>query len=1095
MVSTRSELVPVAPGTPLRPVALTGPSAARTTLLRDPLRPYVFFELDTGLIQTLPAGADPTDAGAWEQSGGSTAAGGFVSGDNAPSAGDGVDGDTYFARADGDFYSPKAAGAWPAAPAILRRRYATLPGEIGVLDNSYHPGHNRRYGISPDGDRDLGTGTNWETAFAGRLAAWWKSWTLPGAEGFAERGYYRTAMNIVGPQYNGAKCYFDKAEFAGVLHIFGDFSGAVLTARLEDMSLLGELWTWDRFGPVATKNLKLGEIHCGSSITANLAGTEGRGAHLYSWNQGMSGDLIRVYDTGNDPNMDAAIAADGATNNPSGFRFKRWIVDDTAVHGVYLTGPDQQVDEIIVNAFGRTEWLGSALDFMQDAPNLASCYELCGVWLNRTTGGAGSIKVNNVTGRANARYEMRVSETDIANIKPFEIGRLECPNVGVGGSTGTAATSTGRGVTIGDRNHMSASARVNVILGATDLGYADGVTLQTGYSSLNYENAFGLSAVTRTGPTTINNPGVNRGVYSAASTMLFDPFVNTYSHTGAGTSNARATALEINGFANMPSGLRYIYRGSSLATETGVLWKAKPGSSLGPLTGDATSGGTTTKVFLRIDGANNTTVGPVDSNAFRDGAGAIAINATSDLTLLLKRLATPTIAAGFPGVRFTGTCDNITLAGGAITGYDVGIAKGTATITRLSVYNTKALGGGAPNNTTSTNLLPSEYKIVGAAFAEPNVIQVAALADLPTAVSGAITLTAGRTYQFTQTVDLLGARLSVGANTVILGTSSENARIKSTGLSAATPLITGTGSIPIRNIALEATKVLALTAGTAADALDWAGVNIVNSSDVGTIAGYNNIVFATCAFLNSGGLAFGGTIGSVVATSTLFDAAPGTTVLSFPASLVITRRIRLTSCPFIVLPGETGINVDVAATIPNEGYIIENPNFAGGGTYTAGVTFSDNKAAWGSGIGVPASASVGNAYMEANATATTIAATSTFVKAAGATTMGAITQRFSHTANRLTYTGSATRSFAVESIVSLTSGNTNVVAVAIYKNGAIVPGGVSRVTTSGSGKSENVSTQAVVSLATDDYVEMWVANESAVQGITVSDLSLLIRPV
>lgn len=428
----------------------------------------------------------------------------------------------------------------------------------------------------------------------------------------------------------------------------------------------------------------------------------------------MAGDLIRVHDTGNDPNMDAAIAADGNTANPSGFRFKRWVVDDTAVHGVYLTGPDQQVDEITVNAFGRTAWLGGPTDYIQDAPNEASCYELCGVWLNRTTGRLPLIRVNNVAGRANARYELRVSETDIVGVKPIEIGRLECPNLGIGGSTGNAATSTGRGIAIGDRNHMSASARVNVSLGEAVIGFSGGVTLQTGYSSLSYENAFGLSAVTRTGPTTISNPGVNKGVYSAANTTLLDPFVNTYSHTGAGTSNARATALEVNGFANMPSGVRYLFRGSSLATEVGILWKAKPGSVLGQVTGDATSGGATSKTFVSINGAHGTTVGPIDSNAFRDATGCVAINATNDLTVLIKRLAAPAIVSGFAGVRITGACDNLTLVGtGKIAGFDVGIAKGTATLTHTSIQNMISKGGGLPNNTTGTNLLVTDYAGVG----------------------------------------------------------------------------------------------------------------------------------------------------------------------------------------------------------------------------------------------------------------------------------------------------------------------------------------------------------------------------------------------
>jgi hypothetical protein len=164
----------------------------------------------------------------------------------------------------------------------------------------------------------------------------------------------------------------------------------------------------------------------------------------------------------------------------------------------------------------------------------------------------------------------------------------------------------------------------------------------------------------------------------------------------------------------MPSGLRYLFRGSSLATAIGVLWRAKQGSLIGPITGDATSGTLTTKVFLRIDGAHGTTVGPVDSNAFRDGFGAIAINATNDLTLMLKRVASPSISAGFHGVRITGVCDNLTITGtGKITGFDIGIAKNAATLTHTSIQNIVSKGGGLPANTTGSNLTGGDYTAIG----------------------------------------------------------------------------------------------------------------------------------------------------------------------------------------------------------------------------------------------------------------------------------------------------------------------------------------------------------------------------------------------
>ena len=105
----------------------------------------------------------------------------------------------------------------------------------------------------------------------------------------------------------------------------------------------------------------------------------------------------------------------------------------------------------------------------------------------------------------------------------------------------------------------------------------------------------------------------------------------------------------------------------------------------------------------------------------------------------------------------------------------------------------------------------------------PTYVLVYSTADLPAAVAGVITLAANTTYVITTTVDLAGARLVCSANTAIIGGSSENCRIKSTGLGAS-PLITSAYSLPMRNVSIEATIALALDAtGNPDQALDWTG--------------------------------------------------------------------------------------------------------------------------------------------------------------------------------------------------------------------------------------------------------------------------------
>ncbi len=124
-----------------------------------------------------------------------------------------------------------------------------------------------------------------------------------------------------------------------------------------------------------------------------------------------------------------------------------------------------------------------------------------------------------------------------------------------------------------------------------------------------------------------------------------------------------------------------------------------------------------------------------------------------------------------------------------------------------------------------------------------NFIFVGTKNDLPPTVNGIITLKDNYTYFFTTTVDLEGDRLVAGQNTTILGGSSENCRIKSTGISTTTALLSSNYSLPLRNITLEAPYAINLDAtGYGTQALDWFGVNFTDCAKVGIISSYNNFI-------------------------------------------------------------------------------------------------------------------------------------------------------------------------------------------------------------------------------------------------------------
>lgn len=365
--------------------------------------------------------------------------------------------------------------------------------------------------------------------------------------------------------------------------------------------------------------------------------------------------------------------------------------------------------------------------------------------------------------------------------------------------------------------------------------------------------------------------------------------------------------------------------------------------------------------------------------------------------------------------------------------------------------------------------------------------------DLPAAIGGVITLLDNYTYFITKTVDLTGDRIEAGENTTIMGTSSEVSKIISTGL-IGTALITSEWSLPLRNISFTADIVLDLDAtGNPNEALDWFGVNFVNCATIGTIANYNNVIISDSAFLESGNLIFDGTLNTIGFMQCLFNPAAGQTAITIVPTATINRRFRTIYSSFVVTPGETGLDATNTSFTNNESYILDTVNFSGGGTYLSGLTNTDNKAFLSNCIGVDNSGNIAQYYMVNNATATTVSATNTFYKIAGTTTSGPYIQKFTLTNNRATYVGAFTGFFKITVVLSASAGNNQVLNVRVAVDGTSVISSDSTVTTSGTGRIENIKAQAIVSLANNNYVEVFIANATATTNITVSDLNVIIE--
>lgn len=369
--------------------------------------------------------------------------------------------------------------------------------------------------------------------------------------------------------------------------------------------------------------------------------------------------------------------------------------------------------------------------------------------------------------------------------------------------------------------------------------------------------------------------------------------------------------------------------------------------------------------------------------------------------------------------------------------------------------------------------------------------------DLPSSVNGVIALLDSVTYYFTTIVDLLGDRIVCGQNTVILGASSENCYIKSTGLNSSTALITSVYSLPIRNISFTHGTVFNLDGDGVTTALDWFGINFVDCATIGTIKDYSNFVMTDSAFLNSSEMTFDGSIGTIAFGTCLFDTSSGGTAITLASTLTVSRRFRIIYSSFVTLSGETSLNVSASATISDERYILDTVNFSGGGTYISGVDQTSNKTLFTNCVNITNTAVNGQLYMQGNATATVISASSTFYKVLGTTTASTDNSKYTHSNNRLTNNANISRKYLIQCVLSFTSGSTHVCEFGFYdsKLGAIRTPSRTKATSNAGGRAENVSFACVVSHSNGDYLEIHCANNTSAQNITVTDMNFVITEI
>lgn len=379
-----------------------------------------------------------------------------------------------------------------------------------------------------------------------------------------------------------------------------------------------------------------------------------------------------------------------------------------------------------------------------------------------------------------------------------------------------------------------------------------------------------------------------------------------------------------------------------------------------------------------------------------------------------------------------------------------------------------------------------------------SMVFVNSLSDLPVPVAGVITGANDTAYLFTTHVDIGANVLVSGINTAWRGLDRLTSGITS---SASGAFVTATG------VDLTLHDLTIVYPGGEIFNADGAGVASVFVSDVWSISCNSMGTLTDTAF-------------SIIQSSLVTPAVSGITVVGTHFTIAVIESS---------IAGFSGIGLDLTTStlgtlrVDTTGFEVSNPSavcisglassanilaggsglvagcafmVTGGAAVLAGLVIDDTRYEFIRNSGLDDSSTQAFVTMHSNATFTTISSVNTPVRLAGTwAASGNILRRFEfdNLTGRLTYKGVKTITADISVATTLqTALGTDNASVYIAVNGVVQSEiKMSTIVLVGSGNS--LSFPASVSLATDDYVEVWIENNSDTSNLLGSDCLLKIK--
>ena len=403
------------------------------------------------------------------------------------------------------------------------------------------------------------------------------------------------------------------------------------------------------------------------------------------------------------------------------------------------------------------------------------------------------------------------------------------------------------------------------------------------------------------------------------------------------------------------------------------------------------------------------------------------------------------------------------------------------------------VGGSGVQVTDSSSAITLDVDTDG--FSPANRVVVNQASDFPAAVGGFIPLAPNTEYYIGSKVTVANPFLLSG-DTVVSG----QIYISQITYNGSGDLFTGTdaGNLIIKNISFDFPNadMFNLVNTVQSTVLNVLSATIVSGNSLGSVTNILGSVFKLCAFLSlEDGFSEGGTSTGTLSVAEVGIVTTNTSFKGFDFGTNVYNSLEISNLQIFGPSGAFGISGLASSGNIAAGQIgsIQSCEFIGGITPLENIVSTDIRYQFSANGGIPDTFPDALLSLSNNATATTISTINTPVKASGTW----VVERFAHftgdTTGRATYIAERDTPFPITISVAIApvSGTNKDMSVYAAVNGSEVSN--SKISTRGdSGDPRTVTIVWQENLSENDYIELFVENNSDTTNLLVSDSVLRI---